>query len=157
MFLDHRVSCDQNKSWGLGKIYYWKVASKNLVGSKVKASEIAKEAGQFPVFRTFKQRFLRVFWGHFKGTFWWIWEHIILTVFFINFIFDFWVLAQKCLKLCVNGVLKFQFFFINLSSKVLAGVRVRTSKYPYIDICCVLSFFQLWYSKLVIQGRQRHT
>ena len=41
---------------------------------------------------------------------------------FINFNFDF-------------GVLKFQFFFFNLSSKVLAGVRVRTSKYPYMDIC----------------------
>ena len=24
---------------------------------------------------------------------------------------------------------------LNLSSKVLAGVRVRTSKYPYMDIC----------------------
>ena len=47
----------------------------------------------------------------------------------------FWVLAQKCLKPSVNGVLKFQFFFLNLSSKVLAGVGVRTSKYPYMDIC----------------------
>ena len=55
--------------------------------------------------------------------------------FFISFNFDFLVLAQKCLKLCVNGVLKFQFFFLNLSSKVLAGVGVRTSKYPYMDIC----------------------
>ena len=45
------------------------------------------------------------------------------------------VLAQKCLQPCVNGVLKFQFFFLNLSSKVLAGVIVRTSKYPYMDIC----------------------
>ena len=55
--------------------------------------------------------------------------------FFINFNFDFGVLAQKCLKPCVNGVLKFQFFFLNLSSKVLVGVIVRTSKYPYMDIC----------------------
>ena len=49
--------------------------------------------------------------------------------------FNFGVLAQKCLKPCVNDVLKFQFFFLNLSSKVLAGVWVRTSKYPYMDIC----------------------
>ena len=58
-----------------------------------------------------------------------------LNRFFINFNFDFGVLAQKCLKPCVNGVLKFQFFFLKLCSKVLAGVGVRTSKYPYMDIC----------------------
>ena len=55
--------------------------------------------------------------------------------FFININFDLWVLAKKCLNPCVNGVLKFKFFFLNLSSKVLAGVGVRTSKYPYMDIC----------------------
>ena len=53
----------------------------------------------------------------------------------MNFNFDFGVLAQKCLKPYVNGVLKFQFFFLNLSTKVLAGVGVRTSKYPYMDLC----------------------
>ena len=45
------------------------------------------------------------------------------------------LLAQKCLKTCVNFVLKFHLFFLNLPSKVAAGVRVRTSKYPYMDIC----------------------
>ena len=75
-----------------------------------------------------------VFRGHFKGTFRYNWEHIISTVFF-NFNFDFRVLAQKCLKPCVNGVIKFQFFFLTLYSKVLAGVWVRASKYPYMDIC----------------------
>ena len=54
---------------------------------------------------------------------------------FININFDFGVLAQKCRKPCVNGVLKFQFFFLYLSIKVLAGVGVRTSKYPYMNIC----------------------
>ena len=34
--------------------------------------------------------------------------------------------------------LNFQFFFLNLSSKVLAGVGVRTSRYPYMDICVTL-------------------
>ena len=58
-----------------------------------------------------------------------------LNRFFINFNSDFWVLAQKCLEPCLNGVLKFQFFFLNLSSKVLAGVIVRTTKYPNMDIC----------------------
>ena len=53
----------------------------------------------------------------------------------MNLNFDIGVLAQKCLKLCVNGVLKFQFFFINLSSKFLPGVRVRMSEYPSMDIC----------------------
>ena len=62
-------------------------------------------------------------------------ESILLKPFFINLNFDFGVLAQKCLKPCVNGVLKFQFFFLNLSSKVLTGVGVRMSKYPYMDIC----------------------
>ena len=57
--------------------------------------------------------------------------------FLIKFNFDFGVLAQKCLRTWVNGVLKFQFFFLNLSSKVLAGVGVRTSKYPYMDICAL--------------------
>ena len=33
---------------------------------------------------------------------------------------------------------KFQFLFLNLFSKVLAGVIVRTSKYPYMDICVVV-------------------
>jgi hypothetical protein len=62
-------------------------------------------------------------------------ESIIFKPLFKNFNFDLGVLAQKCLKPCVNGVLKFQFFFLNLSSKFLAGVGVRTSKYPYMDIC----------------------
>ena len=35
----------------------------------------------------------------------------------------------------VNGALKFQFSLLNLSSKFPAGVRVRMSKYPYMDIC----------------------
>ena len=128
MFLDHRVSCDQNKSWSLGKIDYWKVPQKVGSMNKVKKSDI------FMFFVLFSNIFLRVFQGHFKGTFWWIWEHNILTV-FINFNLDFGVLAQKFLKPCVNGVLKFQFFFLNLSSKFLAGVRVGTSIYPYMDIC----------------------
>ena len=34
----------------------------------------------------------------------------------------------------VNGVLKFHFFFLNLSSKFPARVRVRMSKYPYVDV-----------------------
>ena len=38
-------------------------------------------------------------------------------------------------QICVNGVLKFQFFFLILSSKFPAGVKVRTSKYPCMDIC----------------------
>ena len=67
--------------------------------------------------------------------------------YYLNFTFDFGVLAQKCFKLCVNGVLKFQFFFLNLSSKVLAGVGVRTSKYPYMDICGV-HFLKPWVGRL---------
>ena len=51
------------------------------------------------------------------------------------FNFDFKVLAQKCLKPCVMSVLKLQFVFLNPSSKIPAGVRERTSKYPYMDIC----------------------
>ena len=62
-------------------------------------------------------------------------ESILFKPFFINFNSDFNVLAQKCLKPCVNGVLKLQLFFLNLSSKVQAGVIVRTSKYPYMGIC----------------------
>ena len=52
----------------------------------------------------------------------------------MNFNLDFRSLAQKCLKPFVNAVLKFQFFFLNLFSKFPAGVRVRTSKYPYMDM-----------------------
>ena len=64
-------------------------------------------------------------------------ESILCKQFFINFNFDFGVLAQKCLKLCANGVLKFQFFFLNVSSKVLAGVGVRTSKISlHGHLCC---------------------
>ena len=85
-------------------------------------------------FVLFSNIFLRVFRGHFQALFDES-ESILCKQFFINFNFDFGVLAQKCRKPCVNGVLKFQFFFLNLSSKVLAGVRVRTSKYPYWDIC----------------------
>ena len=48
------------------------------------------------------------------------------------------VFGQALMDSCgVNGVLKFQFFFLNLSRKVLAGVGVRTSKYPYMDICAL--------------------
>ena len=85
-------------------------------------------------FVLFSNIFLRFFRGHLKALFDES-ERILFKVFFINFNFDFGVLAQKCHKPCVNGVLKFQFFFLNISSKVLAGVGVRTSKYPYMDIC----------------------
>ena len=64
-------------------------------------------------------------------------ESILFKRFFKNLNSNFGVLAQKCLKPCVNRVLKFNFFFLNLSSKVLAGVGVRTSKYPYMDICAM--------------------
>ena len=50
--------------------------------------------------------------------------------FLINFNFDFGFLAKKYLKPCLNGISKFQFFFLHLSSKFPAGVR--TSQYPYI-------------------------
>ena len=59
----------------------------------------------------------------------------LFCVFFINFNFDFGFFAPKCLIPCVNGVLKFQFFFLNLGSKFTAGVRLRTSKCPYMDKC----------------------
>ena len=78
-----------------------------MVGLIVKASEIAKEAGS-------SGAILKALFDES--------ESILFKPFFINFNFDFWVFAQKCLKPCVNGVLKFQFFFLNLSSKVLAGV-----------------------------------
>ena len=56
-FLDPGVSCDQNKNWSLGKTDYKKCGLKKLIVCIVKASEIAKEAGQFHVFRTFLQYF----------------------------------------------------------------------------------------------------
>ena len=68
-------------------------------------------------------------------------ESIIFKPFFfcfflyIKFYFDFGVIAQKCLKPCVNDVLKFQFFFLNLYSKFPAGVGVRKSKYG--NLCSV--------------------
>ena len=64
--------------------------------------------------------------------------------FFFKTLIDFRVLAQKCLKPCVNGVLKFKFFFLNLSSNLLAGVTVRMSKYPYMDICAEEKSAQLF-------------
>ena len=85
-------------------------------------------------FVLFSNIFLRVFRAILKALFDKS-ESILFKSFFINFNFDVGVLAQKFLKPCVNGVLKFKFFFLNLSSKVTAGVIVRTSKYPYIDIC----------------------
>ena len=84
--------------------------------------------------------FSNIFWGSFEAILKALFdesESILLKPFFKNLNFDFRVLAQKFLKLCVYGVLKFQFFFRNLSSKFLAGVRVRTSKYPYMDICAL--------------------
>ena len=39
-------------------------------------------------------------------------------------------MSQTMCKLC----LKFKFFFLNLTSKFPASVRVRTSKYPYMDM-----------------------
>ena len=71
-------------------------------------------------------------------------ESMIFKPFFINLNFDFKVLPQKCLKPCVNGVIKFHFFFLNVFSKIPAGVRVRMSIYPYMDICecrCLASHY----------------
>ena len=46
MYLDHGVSCDQNKSLRLEKLLkLLKSGLKKLVGWIVKATEIAKEAG----------------------------------------------------------------------------------------------------------------
>ena len=76
-------------------------------------------------FVLFSNIFFSVFWAyHFNR-------------FFLNFNFDFGVLAQKCPNRYVKDVFKFLFLFLNLSSKVLAGVIVRTSKYPYMDICAL--------------------
>ena len=58
-------------------------------------------------------------------------EHNILPV-FINFDFYFGLLDKKCLKPCENGVQKFKFFFLNLSSKFPSGVKVRKSKCHYM-------------------------
>ena len=64
------------------------------------------------------------------------------------------VLAKECLKPCVKGVLKFQFFNLNLSSKFPASVRVKMSKYPYMDMCensinCIFfQSYQYYYFKL---------
>ena len=82
--------------------------------------------------------FSNIFWGSSKAIleeFFDKSESLLFKPIFMNFNFDFWVLAQKCLKPCAKGVFKFQSFFLNLSSKVLAGVWERTSKYPYMDIC----------------------
>ena len=83
-----------------------------MVGLIVKASEIIKKAGKFHVFYTFKQYFFeglpRQFYRHFLMNP----RACYVDSFFINFNFDFEVLAQKCRKRCVNGVLKFQFFFL---------------------------------------------
>ena len=107
-----------------------------MVGLKVKTSEIAKEVRQFHVFFAL---FSTIFFiGSSKAILQALFdesESILFKQFFINLSFDFRVSAQKCRKPCVNGVLKIQFFFLNLSSKVLAGVGVRTSKYTYMDIC----------------------
>ena len=59
---------------------------------------------------------------------------IYIYFFLINFNLDFLVLAQKCLKPCLNSVLKLRLFFLNLSNKIPAGVKVRTSKYCYMEI-----------------------
>ena len=55
--------------------------------------------------------------------------------FFINLNFYVWFEAQKCLNTCVYFVIKLKLFFLYLSSKIPAGVIVRMSKYPYMDIC----------------------
>ena len=50
-------------------------------------------------------------------------------------------MSQNTVVYCV---LKFQLFFLNLSSKVLTGIRVTTSKYPYMaifDNLCVVALF----------------
>ena len=66
-----------------------------MVGLIVKASGIAKEAGQFHVFfLLFRNIFLRVFRGHFRGLFDES-ESIIFQPFLINFNFDFGVLAHN--------------------------------------------------------------
>ena len=42
-------------------------------------------------------------------------------------------------KTCVNCILTFQLFFLNLSTKVPFGVKMGTSKYLYMDICKLFS------------------
>ena len=98
--------------------------------------------------------FSNIFWGSSEAILKALFDkssRILFELFFINLNFDLGVLAQKCLKPCVKGVLKFNFFFLNLSSKVLAGVIVRTSKYPYMDICDIVSFTQFDLNPLLIK------
>ena len=119
------------------------MASNKLVVLRGKASEIAREAGQFHVFRTFLQYF---FWGsskailkaHFHES-----ESTIFKPFFYKPWFWFWVFSSKCLKQCVNGVLKFQFFFLNLPSKIFSWCQSKNVKTSLLGHLCPISPFSV--------------
>ena len=103
-----------------------------LVGFIFKASETAKECGQFHIFRTFLQFFFGFLEAILKQLF-----QESETILFKHFLLlnkkklGGMVEALECLRICVICVFKFQLFFLNLFSKVLAGIRVRTLTYPY--------------------------
>ena len=48
----------------------------------------------------------------------------------MNLILDFGILAQKYLKPCVNGVLKFQFFFLQKRPNFLTWTHVTLEYIP---------------------------
>ena len=98
-----------------------------------KASETIKECRRFLVFGNFLHYF-------FEGV-----PRLIKRLFheseslICNCLFRF--LAQKCSRAFVKFVFKFQLFFLNFSSKFLAGVRVRTSNILYGRLCRLKSDF----------------
>ena len=71
-------------------------------------------------FAIFFEGFQRLFLSHFFKNL----TPYYLDSFFYSCLFYSGVKAPECLKTCVNCVFKFQLFFLNISSKVPAGVNI---------------------------------
>ena len=85
--------------------------------------------------------YLNLFWQFsmaiFTDTFPSIWDIIIMSVFF-RFYFCCRLQVPECLETCVNCALRFAFFFLNLSGKIVADLYLQLHVFNVMEFCEVM-------------------
>ena len=87
-------------------------------------SESAKDCRQFHVLVLFSIFFSKVFKAHCQSV---LQESETILYSHLNFPSCVWLLPPGCLETCLNCVLILQLVFLNLSSKILANFRARST------------------------------
>ena len=115
----------------LRKTDYWKVALNKYKDGKLRPRKSLRKPDNFMFFVVFSN----ISWGSSEAILKALFHEsksIKFKLFFININSDFRFLAQKCLKPCVNDVLRCQLFFLNRSSKWCQSKNVKISLHGHL-------------------------